>query len=375
MPRVFLSPPHMGPRERELLLDAFDSNWVAPLGPHVDAFERELADVVGVPYACALSSGTGALHLALILLGVGAGDEVLVSSLTFAATANAVRYVGAKPTFIDSERISWNLCPDRLGEVLAARKKDGRLPRAIIAVDLYGQCADYARIVPLAREYGVPLIEDAAEALGATCNGLAAGAFGAISVLSFNGNKIITTSGGGAMLSMHKEHVDRARFLATQAREPAPHYEHTTIGYNYRLSNLLAAVGRGQLSVLRERVAARRANNAFYREALGGLPGVSFLPEAPWGTSTCWLTCLTFDAAPSGVDREKVRLALIAKDIEARPVWKPMHLQPVFADCEAVGGEVAADVFERGLCLPSGSSLRAVDREEIVEIVRGCFAR
>ncbi|CAN5925696.1 aminotransferase class I/II-fold pyridoxal phosphate-dependent enzyme [soil metagenome] len=375
MPRVFLSPPHMGPRERELLLDAFDSNWVAPLGPHVDAFERELGETVGVPHACALSSGTGALHLAQLLLGVGAGDEVLVSSLTFAATANAVTYVGARPTFIDSERVSWNLCPDRLGEVLAARKKSGRLPKAIIAVDLYGQCADYAKIVPLAEEYGVPIIEDAAEALGATCNGLAAGAFGAISVLSFNGNKIITTSGGGAMLSKKKDLVDRARFLATQAREPAPHYEHTTIGYNYRLSNLLAAVGRGQLSVLGERVAARRANNAFYREALGVLPGVAFQPEAPWGRSTCWLTCLTFDPAVSGVDREKVRLALTAKDIEARPVWKPMHLQPVFANCEAIGGAVAADLFDRGLCLPSGSSLRPEEREEIASIVRGCFAR
>lgn len=374
MPRVFLSPPHMSPRERAYLLDAFDSNWVAPLGPHVDAFERELGAVVGVPHVCALSSGTGALHLALLLLGVGAGDEVLVSTLTFAATANAVTYVGAHCTFVDSERASWNMDPDRLAEVLEARKKAGRLPKAILVVDLYGQCADYARIVPLAEQYGIPILEDAAEAIGATHGTTPAGGFGAISVFSFNGNKIITTSGGGAMVSRRKEYVDRARFLATQARDPAPHYEHSSIGFNYRLSNLLAAVGRGQLEVLPERVAARRATNAFYREALGDLPGVAFQPEAPWGASTFWLTCLTFDPAASPVTREQVRLALLEKDIEARPVWKPMHLQPVFAACQSIGGSVAADLFDRGLCLPSGSSLKPEEREEVAEIVRGCFA-
>ena len=365
----------MGSRERELLVDAFDSNWIAPLGPHVDAFERELGEVVGVPNVCALSSGTGALHLALVLLGVGPGDEVLVSTLTFAATANAVTYVGARPTFVDSELTSWNMCPEHLAEVLAQRKRAGRLPKAIIVVDLYGQCADYARIVPLAAEYGVPIIEDAAEALGATHGGRPAGGFGAIGVLSFNGNKIITTSGGGAMLSARKDLTDRARFLATQARDAAPHYQHSSIGFNYRLSNLLAAVGRGQLQVLPDRVAARRANNAFYREALSDLPGLAFLPEAPWGTSTCWLTCLTFDERASGVSRETVRLALVAADIEARPLWKPMHLQPVFAECEVIGGAVAADLFDRGLCLPSGSSLTAEERGEIVQLVRGCFPR
>ncbi len=365
----------MGPRERELLLDAFDSNWVAPLGPHVDAFERELGEVVGVPNVCALSSGTGALHLALLLLGVGAGDEVLCSSLTFAATANAITYVGAKATFVDSELVSWNMCPDRLAEALEERSKAGVLPKAIIVVDLYGQCADYDRIVPLAERYGIPIIEDAAEALGATHHGRPAGGFGAIGVFSFNGNKIITTGGGGAMVSARKDLVDRARFLATQARDPAPHYEHSTIGYNYRLSNLLAAVGRGQLQVLRDRVAARRANNAFYREALGHLPGVAFLPEAPWGTSNCWLTCLTFDERASGVSRETVRRALIEKDIEARPVWKPMHLQPVFASCDVIGGSVAERLFEHGLCLPSGSNLLVEERAEVANIVRGCFTR
>jgi pyridoxal phosphate-dependent aminotransferase EpsN len=363
----------MGSRERELLLDAFDSNWVAPLGPHVDGFERDLSEVVAVPHVCALSSGTAALHLALVLLGVGAGDEVLCSTLTFAATANAIAYVGAKSTFVDSELTSWNMCPERLAEVLELRNKAGRLPKAIIVVDLYGQCADYDHIVPLAERYGIPIIEDAAEALGATHRGRPAGGFGAIGVFSFNGNKIITTGGGGAMVSARKDFVDRARFLATQARDPAPHYEHSTIGYNYRLSNLLAAVGRGQLAVLRDRVAARRANNAFYREALGDLPGVAFLPEASWGVSNCWLTCLTFDARVSGVSREAVRLALVERDIEARPVWKPMHLQPVFASSEVIGGSVAADLFERGLCLPSGSSLRAEERAEIADIVRGCY--
>lgn len=365
----------MGPRERELLLDAFDSNWIAPLGPHVDAFERELGEVVGVPNVCALSSGTGGLHLALVLLGVGAGDEVLVSTLTFAATANAVTYVGAKPSFVDCERASWNMCPDRLAEVLERRKKEQRLPKAIIVVDLYGQCADYARIVPLAESYGVPIIEDAAEALGATHLGRPAGGFGAFGVFSFNGNKIITTSGGGALVSTRKDLIDRARYLATQARDPAPHYQHSTIGFNYRLSNLLAAVGRGQLQVLRDRVAARRATNAFYREALGDLPGVAFLPEAPWGTSTCWLTCITIDERAAGVNRETVRLALVEADIEARPLWKPMHLQPVFESCDVAGGAVAAGLFEQGLCLPSGSSLRAEERAEIAEIIRRCFKR
>ncbi len=363
----------MGPRERELLTEAFDSNWIAPLGPHVDAFEAELAAVVQVPNVCALSSGTAAIHLALVLLGVGVGDEVLVSTFTFAATANAVRYAGATPTFVDSELVSWNMCPDRLAEVLERRKRAGKLPKAIIVVDLYGQCADYDRLVPLAAMYGVPIIEDAAEALGATHGTRAAGSFGEISVFSFNGNKIITTSGGGAMVSLHREHTDRARFLATQARDAAPHYQHSQVGYNYRLSNLLAAVGRGQLEVLSDRVAARRANNAFYREALRGLPGLRLQPEASWGTSTFWLTCMTVDESVSGITREAIREALVSADIEARPLWKPMHLQPVFASCEVIGGAVASGLFECGLCLPSGSSLRPEERAEIAGIVRGCF--
>ena len=368
MPRVYLSSPHMSPRERELLLDAFDSNWIAPLGPHVDAFERELGERVGVPHVAALSSGTAAIHLALLLLGVGQGDEVLVSTLTFAATANAVTYVGAKPTFVDSERASWNMCPDRLAEVLETRKRSGRMPKAMIVVDLYGQCADYTRLGALAEEYGVPLVEDAAEALGATHGTRAAGSFGAMGVFSFNGNKIITTSGGGAIVAQRPAFVERARFLATQARDPAPHYEHSTIGYNYRLSNLLAAVGRGQLAALDERVAARRSNNALYRAALSDVPSLDFQPEAAWGKSNGWLTCLTL-GRESGANPEEVRLALAAADIEARPLWKPMHLQPVFASCEIIGGAVSEDLFTRGLCLPSGSNLARSDLDEIVSIV------
>lgn len=372
MPRIYLSPPHMGPDERKLLLDAFDSNWVAPLGPHVDAFEAEMAAYTGVPHACALSSGTAGLHLALLMLGVGAGDEVLTSTLTFAATANAVTYVGARPTFIDSERTSWNMDPALLAEALEARARAGKLPKAVVVVDLYGQCADWMPITETCARYGVPIVEDAAEALGARHGERSAGSFGVMSVLSFNGNKIMTTGGGGMLLSHDKRWTDRARFLATQARDPAPHYQHSHVGYNYRLSNLLAAVGRGQLRVLEDRVAKRRANYAFYQEALGGLPGIELIPEAPWGRSTCWLTCITVDPARFGATREDVRLALQARDIEARPVWKPMHLQPVFSGCDTVGGAVAADLFERGLCLPSGSALTQAELEEVAGVVRSC---
>src|SRR5581483_6073144 len=300
MARIYLSPPHMGPQERELLLQAFDSNWVAPLGPHVDAFERELSARIGMSHVAALSSGTGALHLALRLLNVGPGDEIFVSSLTFAASANPIFYEGATPVFIDSERVSWNMDPALLEEELANAARRRHLPKAVIAVDLYGQTCDYDRIVSACARYDVPLIEDAAEALGSKYKNQPAGSYGLMSILSFNGNKIITTGGGGALASNRPELGDRARFFATQARDPAPHYEHSTYGYNYRLSNLLAAVGRGQLQVLDERVAQRRANNAFYRRAFGELPGVTFLTEAPWCTCNCWLTCLQIDPRAAG---------------------------------------------------------------------------
>jgi pyridoxal phosphate-dependent aminotransferase EpsN len=358
----------MGPDERQLLLEAFDSNWIAPLGPHVDAFERELAARVGVPHAAALSSGTAALHLALELLGVGRGDEVYVATLTFAASANPVVYQGATPVFLDSERETWNLDPGLLEETLRAAARRGKLPKAVIAVDLYGQCAQLDRIEQVCAEFQVPLVEDAAEALGATWRGRPAGSFGAMAAFSFNGNKIITTSGGGMLVSREARFVEQARFLSTQARDPAPHYEHSRIGHNYRLSNLLAALGRGQLRVLDERIAARRAHRTFYEKALGGLPGVGFMPLSPHGEWNGWLTVVTIDPRRFGATREEVRRALEAENIEARPVWKPMHLQPVFRECRVVGGAVAAEAFELGLCLPSGSSLTASDRDRVVEV-------
>jgi len=360
----------MGEHERLLLLEAFDSNWIAPLGPHVDAFEREMCEYLGVRHAAALSSGTAALHLALLMLGVGRGDEVVTSTLTFSATANAATYCKATPVLIDSSPQSWNLDPTLLAEELEACAARGKLPAAVIPVDLYGQCADYDPIREACRRFEVPIIEDAAEALGASYKGRHAGTFGEMAVLSFNGNKIITTSGGGMLLSDNKEWIERARYLATQARDPAPHYQHSTVGYNYRMSNLLAAVGRGQLRVLDQRVAARRANNAFYREALSDVPGIAFMPEAPYGRSNCWLTCILVEADAFGASREDIRLHLEAHNIEARPVWKPMHLQPVFKDCRTRGGDVAARLFDFGLCLPSGSSLTAAQRQQVAELVR-----
>jgi dTDP-4-amino-4,6-dideoxygalactose transaminase len=359
----------MGVEERQNLLQAFDSNWIAPLGPHVEAFEKELAERIGVRHAVALSGGTAAIHLALRLLGVGRGDEVIVSSLTFAATANPVAYLGATPVFIDSSRETWNMDPALLEEELAWRAKRGRLPKAVVVVDLYGQCADYDPIVTACSQYEVPVVEDAAEALGATYKGRPAGALGAMGTFSFNGNKIITTSGGGMLVSDRKDWIDGARFLATQARDPAPHYQHSTIGYNYRLSNLLAAVGRGQLRVLDQRVEARRANYDYYQRAFSGLPGIEFMPEAPYGRSNRWLTCITVDPDSFGANREEIRLHLESLNIEARPVWKPMHLQPVFKGCRMVGGSVSEDLFNRGLCLPSGSSLTPAERERVVEAV------
>ncbi|CAN5848224.1 hypothetical protein BH23GEM7_BH23GEM7_08090 [soil metagenome] len=372
--RIYLSSPHMGGMEEAFVAEAFASNWIAPLGPHVDAFEREFCEVVGASHAAALSSGTAALHLALQLVGVGAGEEVLVSDLTFSASVNPILYLGARPVFIDSERTSWNLDPALLAEALEARARRDRLPAAVIAVHLYGQSADLDPIVAACAQYEVPLVEDAAEALGATHHGRSPGTLGRVGIFSFNGNKIITTSGGGMLVSEDEALVAHARKLATQARDPAPHYEHSEIGYNYRLSNVLAGIGRGQLQVLEERVAARRRNFDYYRDALGDLPGLDFMPEAPWGRHTRWLTCLTIDPPAFGADREQIRLALEAENIEARPVWKPMHLQPVFARFESVGGEVAADLFERGLCLPSGSNLTPADLARVVEVVRSVAA-
>jgi len=369
MARIYLSPPHLGTEERRLLLEALDSNWIAPLGPQVDAFEAEFAAVVGVPNAVALSSGTAALHVALIALGVGTDDDVLVSDLTFAATANAVKYVGAHPVFVDSDRASWNMDPDLLIDELRLRARTGALPAAVIAVDLYGQCADWHRIEAACAEYAIPVIEDAAEALGATYRDRPAGSFGTAAVFSFNGNKIITTSGGGMLVAGAPGLADRARFLSTQARDPTSHYEHSEVGYNYRLSNLLAAVGRGQLRSLADRVQRRTEINVRYRAALGSTPGLEFAPVAAYGRPTHWLTCVTVDPLAFGGTAADVIARLEERDIEARPTWKPMHLQPVFKDCDAIGGAVSADVFARGLCLPSGSSLTDAEVEMIAEIV------
>jgi dTDP-4-amino-4,6-dideoxygalactose transaminase len=350
-----------------LLLDAFDSNWIAPLGPHVDGFEREFAEMLGVPAAAALSSGTAALHLALVMLGVGRGDDVIVPTLTFVATANAVRYVGARPVFVDSEPSTWNIDPALLEEELATRAGAGRLPAAFVGVDLYGQCASWDPLTDVCARYGVPIVEDAAEALGATYRQRAAGTFGTMGVFSFNGNKIITTSGGGMLVAHDPSWVERARRLSTQARDPAPHYEHSEIGFNYRMSNLLAAVGRGQLRSLPEKVARRRAIKRRYRDAFTRLPGIGFMPDAPDGDPTNWLTVITVDADEFGTSPARIREHLETCDIEARPAWKPMHLQPLFADCPVRGGAVAEKIFRTGLCLPSGSAMTDADVDRVVD--------
>lgn len=409
--RIYLSSPHIGQDELSFVVEAFTTNWIAPLGPHVDAFEREFAALVAseaiqnqepsprrLIHAAALSSGTAALHLALRMLALNPGDEVFCSTLTFSASANPIAYERATPVFIDSERASWNMDPAQLEEALKDRAAKGKLPKAVILVHLYGQSADLDAIAGLCEKYGVPLIEDAAEALGAeyfgsgalanghtkdsgritsdpaTHRGIAPGTRGLMGIFSFNGNKIITTSGGGMLVSHDETLIRKAKFLATQARDPAPHYQHSEIGYNYRLSNVLAGIGRGQLRVLEDRVNARRANCAYYERAFRDLPGIEFMPEAQWNRCTRWLTCILVDPRAFGMDREAIRLALEAENIEARPVWKPMHLQPVFAECAKFGGAVAEDLFARGLCLPSGSNLTEADLERVVGVVRGLRA-
>ena len=357
-PRILLSAPSVGPREREYLLRAFDSGWIAPLGPEVDGFESELAEVVDGGAVVALSSGTAALHLALLLAGVTDQDDVLVQSLTFAATANAVRYTGARPVFVDSAPGTWTVDVSLVADYLEGCAGSGRrMPKAIIAVDIFGQCADYDELVRVCDPYGVAIIEDAAEALGSTYRGRPAGSLAPLGVLSFNGNKVITTSGGGALVTRDPVVAARAKHLATQAREPAAHYEHVEVGYNYRLSNLLAAVGRAQLERLPEFVKKRQAIRAGYATALAGVPGVQLMPEADYGVSNCWLSVLTVDPRATGTTAENVRVALDEAGIESRPIWKPMHLQPVFADYPCLGGSVVQGLFSSGLCLPSGAGL------------------
>jgi dTDP-4-amino-4,6-dideoxygalactose transaminase len=368
-PRIYLSPPHMSGRELELVKEAFASNWIAPLGPHVDAFEQEVAEYTGVAHAAALSSGTAALHLALRLIGLQPDEEVICSTFTFSASANPILYEGGKPVFIDSESASWNMDPSLLREELAACAKRGRLPRAVIIVDLYGQSADYDPLLEICAEYGVPVIQDSAEALGATYKGKRVGGQARCAIFSFNGNKIITTSGGGMLVSDDAALIEQARFLATQARDPAPHYQHSVVGFNYRMSNVLAAIGRGQLEALPERIAARKRNFDAYKKQLGGVAGIGFMPIPPHGEPNYWLTCLTIDPKEFGATREDIRLALEAHNIESRPVWKPLHLQPVFAGCRVRGGNVSEAAFAQGLCLPSGSSLTEDEIDRICRII------
>ena len=368
--RIFLSPPHMGDLEQKYIAEAFASNWIAPLGPHVESFQREFAATVGVSHALATISGTAALHLALQLVGVGHGDDVFVSTLTFAASVNPIRYLGAAPVLVDSERESWNIDPHLVAQALQERAKTGKLPKAVVVVHLYGQSADMDPILESCRKYQVPVIEDAAEALGATYKGRPVGTLGRAGIFSFNGNKIITTSGGGMLVSEDRRLVTHAFKLATQARDPAPYYEHSQVGYNYRMSNVLAGIGRGQLRVLSERVAARRRNFEFYASAFRDVPGIEFMPEAPWGSHTRWLTTAVITPTEFGIDRDELRQRLDAANIEARPVWKPMHLQPIYRECTALGGSVAEDLFRRGLCLPSGSNMTADDLERVVTVVR-----
>ncbi len=370
--QILLSTPHIGSAEREFVDEAFRTNWIAPLGPNVDAFERELTSIVGSGHGAALSSGTAAIHLGLRLLGVGLGDRVFCSTLTFAASAFPIVYQGAEPVFIDAEADTWNMCPVALGRAFEDAKRTGRMPKAVVVVNLYGQSADMDPIMALCDRYGVPILEDAAESLGAKYKDRHSGTFGRLGVFSFNGNKIITTSGGGMLVSNDPTLIEKARFLATQARDPAPHYQHSEIGFNYRMSNILAGVGRGQLKVLGDRVASRREVFDTYRRELADIDLLEWMPEPEWSFSNRWLTAATLRADAPLTAADLIR-RLAGEMIEARPVWKPMHLQPVFEGCELykVGGSPTADhLFEYGLCLPSGSNMTANQLERVIATLR-----
>ena len=379
--KIYLCSPHMGGGEMKYVKEAFDSNWVAPLGPNVDAFEQELCAATGARHVAALSSGTAAIHLSLIMLGVGPGDYVIGTSFTFSATVNPIAYLGATPVLIDSEPDTWNMDAGLLEQAIKRLKSEGLkskgqeiLPKAIIVAHLYGMPARMNEIMAIADRYGIPVVEDAAEALGSEYMGRRVGCNSKFGILSFNGNKIITTSGGGALISDDEALIARARFLATQARDPAPHYQHSTIGYNYRMSNVVAGVGRGQLEVLDLRVSQHREFNQWYRELLKDVPGVTFQSEPSSDFySNFWLTCIEIDPAVAGTDREKLRLAFDAANIESRPLWKPMHLQPVFAGCPAYGNGTSEKLFENGLCLPSGSNIDDEGRQRIAEVLRKEF--
>jgi len=376
--RIWLSSPHLGDEEAAFVEEAFKTNWIAPLGPHVDGFERELASHVGVGHAAALSSGTAAIHLGLLLLGVRPGDTVFCSSLTFVGSCNPILYCGARPVFIDAEPQTWNMSPAALERAFEWARREGRLPRCVIVVNLYGQSADMDALLPICERYGVPVLEDAAESLGAHYKGKSSGAFGRLAVYSFNGNKIITTSGGGMLLADDPDLVARARKLSTQAREPAAHYEHTEVGFNYRMSNVLAGIGRGQLRVLMQRVAQRRRVFERYAEALADMPQLRWMPEPVGYHSTRWLSCFTLAGPNANEQCQQLMRALERHQIEARPVWKPMHLQPLFAGApyfpHATGAAVDADVsnslFQSGICLPSGSNLSEDQQDRVISHLR-----
>jgi dTDP-4-amino-4,6-dideoxygalactose transaminase len=368
--RIFLSPPHASGEEMKLVREAFESNYVAPAGPMIDLFEREFGEKMGIAHAVAVSSGTAAMHLAMRVLGVGPGDEVIASTLTFIASVSPVVIQGASPVFIDSDRTSWNMDPNLLAEEIEACRKRGRMPKAVIPTDLYGQCADMDRIRRICDPWGIPVICDSAEAVGASYNGFASGSAAKAAIYSFNGNKIITTGGGGMLASNDGDFINRARFLSQQARDPASHYEHSQVGYNYRMSNILAAIGRGQLRVLEERVKAKRKIYEYYQKALGDLPGIEFMPEASYGRSNRWLTVILVTPEVFRGDPEEIRIALEQENIESRPVWKPMHLQPVFKKCRIQGGGVSEDLFRRGLCLPSGTQMTEKDLDRVASVIR-----
>lgn len=368
--KIWLSSPHMGEKEMGYVQEAFSSNWIAPLGPNVNGFEHDLETYLGQNvHVAALSSGTAALHLALVILGVGAGDEVICQSMTFAASANPIVYQGAIPVFVDSEDSTWNMSPEYLQVAIQDRINNGKKPKAIIVVHLYGMPARMDEIMAVAARYNIPVIEDAAEALGSTYNGRAVGTFGEIGILSFNGNKIITTSGGGALISANEEYVKKARFLATQARDEAPHYEHSQIGYNYRMSNVCAGIGRGQMEVLNNRVAQRRYNFNYYKEALGDVKGIQFMTDpGPAYFSNHWLSTILIESTDFTI--EDIQNALLEDNIDCRPLWKPMHMQPVFANAHYYGNGTSDGLFERGLCLPSGSNLTQDELKRVVTRIR-----
>ncbi|MFK7833408.1 MAG: DegT/DnrJ/EryC1/StrS family aminotransferase [Winogradskyella sp.] len=370
-PKIWLSSPHMSGNELSYIKEAFDSNWVAPLGPNVNGFESDLETYLKEDvHVAALASGTSALHLCLILLGVSHGDEVICQTKTFSASANPIAYQGATPVFVDSEKDTWNICPEQLEIAIKDRIAKGKKPKAIIAVHLYGMPYKVEEVNRVASKYDIPIVEDSAESLGSTYKGINCGTFGDLSILSFNGNKIITTSGGGAIVTKTLEHKNKAVFLATQARDNAPHYEHSHIGYNYRMSNIVAGIGRGQMTILDSHVAKRRSNHTFYVNAFKDISEISFLHEPEGYFSNRWLSCILLDSKET---REGLRLSLEEENIESRPLWKPMHQQPIFKDAPQYLNGVSDDLFERGLCLPSGSNLTDIELDRVISAIKAYF--